>query len=335
VSEESNKEICIITEMVSLINPLLIKSKDIHYFIELKDEAVTVSDSADVETSKEQTSIRRNEQNAIIRRWYQTIYKVYKVYEYTGNEINNSVIAKLYTDTNNDFEMELTTPTDFTKDPLLIKLQDDFMKVLFRVKDIHEKGCGDTIKLKPKEKPPFKPTSKEYQVDVDFFKRQFYKKKPDGTFEIDNNGQKIPINTRDPPFYHVQSKMNKKGINGFFAHMFDSFNDAEMSMTFLKDDLKEDRVKATRRTVKVISDDDAKAIEAQKTAERNKITQKYDSQMKSLVAKREKELNQRVPNNSETRKEDVAVSPEKKEKEDEEEEEADEADEEEEKEKKY
>lgn len=284
---------CKITEMVTLLQNRTINTSNILYFIELKrPEGKAEPASAEsgttapvVEKAKTAAELKeraeklrnayKNNSRGIVKEWFLMIEDVY-----ARGLPERKDIVDLYIRTNNTMHLTLKIPDDLDKDVLLEILQDDFIKVIKGERDT-DASCDTSGPGKEKVKRPMDPTSKEYKVNVDFFKRQFYELDPETGEPILDDKKKpktiIPTDD-DPPFYHVQSKMLKKGKkyrgrSAFFAHMLDDFKTAEMSLWFLRHPDHKDQIAATRETVNVVSEDDTKAINKQNTDEINKFAE--------------------------------------------------------------
>jgi len=290
---------CKITEMVTLLENRTIDTKAISYFIELKTPVsknkpvVNTQPKKKAEELKKQAAklkaeYKENSMN-IVKEWFLMIETVYASVLPERKEI-----VDLYIRTNNTMHLTLSIPNDSVdKDGLLQQLQEDFIKVI-KGERTNDDSCYTLGPGKEKVKRPMDPTSKEYKVDVDFFKRQFYELDPEPGLPIidgmTKKTKKIIPTDDDPPFYHVHSKMVKKGKkyrgrSAFFAHMLDDFKTAEMSLWFLRHPEHKEEIAATRETVNVVSEDDTKAINKQHSDEINKFTNMQELKNESFTTK--------------------------------------------------
>jgi len=281
---------CKITEMVTLLENRPITLDKILYFIDLKP----VDDVSLVKSEAKKPDLKYDNNNTIIQRWFEMIEKVYA----SPSTVNKKDIETLYIDTNQKMKLSLDIPGNtLTGDNLLIKLQNDFITVIKgKGKDTEE--CDEKAPNINKPIPKSDPAAKEYQINVDFFKRQFVKLNKDETNKDETNKDASPVYVQvpeDEPFYYVRSKMIKKGKkyrgrSAFFAHMLDDFKTAEMSLWFMRHPDHKEEVTAKRETVNVVSEDQEAAIKVQNNNEIKKIEEKYRLQQESLDNKREQDM---------------------------------------------
>jgi len=303
---------CKITEMVTLLDNRDIDTKAILYFIELKSpdsKAKPALDNSGItapgvekakktatelkEQAKKLRAEYKKNSREIVKEWFLMIEEVYALESIPERKD----IVDLYIRTNNTMHLTLSIPEDTNdKDALLEKLQDDFIKVI-KGERTNDESCDASGPGKPKVKRPMDPTSKEYKIYVNFYKRLFYELDPEtGEPILDNSGNPktiIPTDD-DPPFYHVQSKMLKngkkfRGRSAILAHMIDDAKIAEMSLWFLAHADRKNQIAATRETVNVISEDDLTAINKQNTDERTKFAEMQTLKKESYENKLEKE----------------------------------------------
>lgn len=284
---------CKITEMVTLLDNRDIDTKAILYFIKLQTKVKETPPKKPTEDSKEQAAKLRAEYNGksdgIVKEWFLMIEQVY-----APNDLaERKDIVDLYIKTNNTMHLTLSIPDDgLDNNALLNKLQDDFIKVI-KGQRADDESCDTSGPGTPKVKRPMDPSSKEYKVNVNFYKRLFYELDPETgepILDASGNPKTIIPTDDDPPFYHVQSNMLKKGKkyrgrSAFFAHMLDDFKTAEMSLWFLRHPDHKNQIAATRETVNVISEDDTKAINKQNKDERTKFAEMQTSKETSYKNK--------------------------------------------------